>query len=252
MAAQTQAVAAEAQAAAVETREIAVAAHKMAMTAAKEEQLETYKANYLLEQRKAKIEFEVNRIQKQLQSAEKRLSETKKDLYIYCGMILLLIVVYWIARVLLFCGPIGIALSVIMLWGWEFCYVLLLPIVIYRMGKTIVLIAMNRPDETFVSLAKKWEIVTYQEEIHNCQVTLSRYYGYLHRIEQRKKENQEEGLYMSYDDLEAELYGMKLEKDIRIASPFAGRMQRIAGGTTVVIYVFLIALKFLPVLMEVL
>ena len=39
---------------------------------------------------------------------------------------------------------------------------------------------------------------------------------------------------------------------IRIASPFAGRMQSIAGGTTVVIYVFLIALKFLPVLMEVL
>lgn len=211
-----------------------------------EHYLEPYKAEYLLATQLEKVQFEKGRMERQLASANKRLHMLWTDIWLYVGMLVADIIIMGLAWLLARLGNLPIRLLTVPVA--LICLVLLFimgPLVLYRLSKSIILYMINFKGDRYVRFLHKYDIVTYAAEASKCQRVLTRYHTYMEELEQQLIYCRNGSFQETQEQLEERFEQMDLDQKVKIASPFSGKMNRIAKAITIAAYIFIIILYLL-------
>lgn len=201
-----------------------------------------YKDNrdYLLHRQDEIVEFELMKVNRQLDATMRNMHRLKMDIVYYVGMVVVDYIVIWSL------GPIvdfGDMFSKIIVAGpyvaAQFALLIFGPGIAHGIVKTSIMIRLNYFSERYTEVIRKYNIITYLTEQRHCQKVITRYQGYRRQLEDWMLDLQNEMLTMTEEDLQTELDKMDLNTQIPSAN-LHGSMIKTTTRLTWSLYLLLV------------
>lgn len=180
-----------------------------------------YKDNrdYLLHRQDEIVEFELMKVNRQLDATMRNMHRLKMDIVYYVGMVVVDYIVIWCL------GPIvdfGDMFSKIIVAGpyvaAQFALLIFGPGIAHGIVKTSIMIRLNYFSERYTEVIRKNNIITYLTEQRHCQKVITRYQGYRRKLEDWMLDLQNDMLTMTEEELQTELDKMDLNTQIPSAN----------------------------------
>lgn len=197
--------------------------------------------DYLLHQQVEIVEFEIKKVQRQLNLAMRKMHHLKQDLFYYVGMILGDLFVIFVTEMILNVGmtiekllvavPYVVSIFALLIFG---------PAIAHNIVQNRIMVALNYYSEKYTEVIRKYNVVTFLTEQRNCQKVLTRYQGYMDQLEEWMLALQNDALTLTEWELEEEFQKMDLNTNIPTASQLHGPMKQMTKRLTWGLYVVIL------------
>lgn len=194
-----------------------------------------YKDNrdYLLHQQAEIVEFEIKKVRRQLDIAMRKMHHLKQDIFYYVGMINAdLLIIYLLGMVVDFGNVMEKLIVVVPYLLAQFALLIFGPAIAHNISQTCMMIALNYYSEKYTEVIRKYKVVTFLAEQRNCQKVLTRYQGYMDKLDDWMLALQNDALTLTEWELEEEFGKMDLNTNIPTASQLYGPMKQMTKRLT--------------------
>lgn len=201
-----------------------------------------YKDNrdYLLHRQDEIVEFELKKVNRQLDATMRNMYRLKTDIVCYVGMVLVdYIVIWWLGMIVDFGDMFSKIIVAAPYVTAQFALLIFGPGIAHGIVKTSIMIRLNYFSERYTEVIRKYNIITYLTEQRHCQKVITRYQGYRRKLEDWMLDLQNDMLTMTEEELQTELDKMDLNTQIPSAN-LHGSMIKTTIRLTWSLYVLLV------------